>query len=286
MNNVDMSFVPTQSSPMKVRLNGTDFNYAQTQARTGGASVIVPFPNISTMSTDKGLLGLGVFPISISSVAVESSMQELCPHYCLVSGGLLGATNADKVNYFQSGENTIPYFIGYDFMQTCQTNPHDSFEKEPSWDICPAGQLYWRALGTAAHLDDSNNYNTGQGEELDPSYTGNISSLPPSGTTGPFFEVWCHRNIYAAVAAIGFPGTSVPALTPSSGYAFLYNVFDFGLGTEGPGKIIYSQGNNVPANAGWDSLLDPDFLPTLQATQTGSSPVSPWWGCGMQLEDI
>jgi hypothetical protein len=286
MNRVDMTVAPTQSSAMKVRMNGTDFNYAQTQARTGGASVIVPFPNISTMSLNKGLLGLGIFPVSISSVAVESSVQELCPHYCLVSGGLSGATSADKVDYFQSGENTMPYFIGYNFMKTCQTNAHDSFEKEPSWDTCPNGQLYWRALGTAAHLDTSNNYYTGNGEDLDPSYSGNISYLPPSSTTGPFFEVWCHRNIYAAVAAIGFPGTTVPVLTPSSGYVFIYNVWDFGLGTEGPGKIIYSQGHNTPANAGWDSLLSPDFLPTLQATNAGGSPLSPWWGCGMPMGNL
>jgi hypothetical protein len=167
------------------------------------------------------------------------------------------------------------------------------------WKVCP-GQVLYRALGTAAHLDESNSMYQGKGEALDPNYPA-FSKVPPSvnyvQSTGPFFETWCHRNYYVWLAANIFKLESIPAkVTAQSPYPTppFYSpktLFGYSGAAPNPGQVIYgSTGNSASGftsgsadqtgTAGWDAS---QISQGADGELLFNTALSPWWGCGAQL---
>jgi hypothetical protein len=265
-----------------------DFGYGGTNARTGGFTIDAQMPTVSVITeTGAGLFGLGRNSITIQSIAVEGATKELCPHYCLIKGGMASATANDAIDYFSAqGDNTAPYFIGFGFMRTCNSDPNADLAKSSSngtafgWSSCPTNSITWRALGSAAHLDETNSAYSGISESLSNAYVG-AQLAPPlnDAKTGPFFELWCHRKVFAMIEKNAFPADSADPGVPLNQQEadnFLGKIFGSPMS---PGSIIYNN-SHAPgaANAGWDSSQLQGNSNTVTISQ---GPLSPWWGCGI-----
>jgi hypothetical protein len=316
----------TAASHMSLPFTGApsgDFNLTDPNNRTGGFTVTAPLPQLSTISTNSGqsFLNIGNFPIHLAAAAVEGNILELCPHYCLRTGGLGSAQLSDAVDYFAYGDNTPPYFFTYNFMRTCHTAAGWNLAAYFYWsNECRnmntnLEEFTWRALGSAAHLDSTNYQYLGRGEELSPTYTGLQYAAPVvDGKTGPFFEVWCHRNMYAWIEHIAFPGhpnepNSViydPTAQDTPGWlvepggtyrvdwgetysiplewlfwpaAFTQSSMNVPNGYVPPGAVIYQDidhNTDEVGQAGWDTQVAAS--PTLGVNF--SPTLRPWIGCG------
>jgi Flp pilus assembly protein TadG len=320
------SFVPVNDM-------NVNYNFNSPQARTGGYTTIQPFRQASVLSTNSGVINLLFVSLTLNAPAIEATESQFCPHFCLKPGGPSKATIAkDRIDYFTNGDNTTPYYMGFHYMVTCATNQNpptpwdltESTELIPghstSWSVCfnaGAGilspSLTWRALGTAEHLDSTNNGYEQPGEFLDPSYwrslpaitaappaTGffpngtldtskNPPSVPPAmDKAGPFFEVWCHRNYYKWLDVYGLSQVKAPDRQAAQynsqdyltrAYGFFQN--EAGASHNGApraGQSIY--GSNPMGTAGWDAT-------NTSAAGGGSISyqplLTPWWGCGVPL---
>jgi len=189
------TIAPQTYAPPNVSL--PNYGFDQTNNRHGGASLMQPLQTISTV-TKTGLDPVSIFGgsvLTVTGIGVEPSFQETGVH------GNIGGTDfgtaasfASAHDYFSEGENTPPYFGGFNYLQFCGVNP----DPNNSWNGCPQ-QVEFLALGTAEYLDVDNWGRTTNG-------------IAPE-QQAVFWETLYHQNVYAELS------TQLPATISTKGAA-------------------------------------------------------------------
>jgi hypothetical protein len=217
---------PTPTIPVDYGYNGTASQQASAQVeRHGGASMMQPeqlqvtvtLPNVSRV------LGQA---LGTNGVAIEPKWVE-CGTHDDISGeacSLASPGPDSQNNYFTQGENTPPYFVGFNYLQQCSTTqPWGIYTgSNPAWEWgfvslnggsgwpgavapwtssspCSNGanysdsQISFIALGVAEFLDSSNWGDTSAG------VSGACDSS--GGTSQAVFEAAAyHQRMYALIA--------------------------------------------------------------------------------------
>lgn len=288
--------VTLDQNPAKIDEGGIQYGWGSTQQRTGGYSFTVPLPKLAELETDGANLFIGkALGVHLSSFAVGGSVRELCIHSCIGQGGVSASTYANSKDYHSEGDDVMPYFMSFNFMRTCVADPTLDLaqmipgESTYSWNTCPhmdvnqmaTTSINIRALGTAAHLDSTNDFYQGKGEMLNPTYAYGSTIAPAADEAGPFFELWCHRRMYFTIdlqLISNFPTRPVGNAAVKSfleSYVFRRdrsNGFNIS-----PMDFIYSNSPGHPS-AGWDAY------PLTTDTRYFYDPaneMTPWYGCGV-----
>jgi hypothetical protein len=165
-----------------------DYNIIDDTTRHGGATMMQAAQVVTTvLKSDLDGLLVGANPISVTGTAFAPQYLDFYSHQNVLgdavnSAAALGAAT----NYFTQGENVPPYFVGFHFMQFCET----SLEAGP-WSECTAPDF--DALGFAEYLDQDNWNRTQSGVV---------------GADATFKEMLCHQNKFADVATIAYAATT------------------------------------------------------------------------------
>jgi hypothetical protein len=126
--------------------------------------------------------------LGVSGQAIEPLWLECGPHYNVAQSnsqcGAAGQPGSFAVNYFTQGENTPPYYAGFDFREGCAL-------PQP-WTSCPVNYLFI-ALGMGEFLN-VRNWNA---PNAGASGTG-VSGTNPNST---FEWMACHQRAYSTLAA-------------------------------------------------------------------------------------
>jgi hypothetical protein len=165
-----------------------NYNVNDDTTRHGGVTMMQAAQVVTTvLKSDLDGLLVGTGPISITGTAFAPQYLDFYSHQNVL-GNALNSTAAltSAQNYFTQGENVPPYFVGFHFMQFCET----SLEAGP-WSECAAPDF--DALGFAEYLDQDN-WNRTQGGLV--------------GADAVFKEMLCHQNKYAGVAAVAYAATT------------------------------------------------------------------------------
>jgi hypothetical protein len=260
--------------PPTMPISGVMYGSAGNGSRSGGVSMLLPRQLLEGASIPTGLA-------TLNSTVIESSITDVCPHFCMVDGGFgTSAAQSTATSYFGSVDDNSPYFGGFGFMQTCYTDETDSITYQNSltvatqWDTCPTSAVLWRGFSFGAQL-------TSQNYEFAYSGMQQGDNLGDPTVNGTFFVAWCHRRFYAYIANQLSAWPTIPAST-SDLSAFLLALFH-GYDTNGtisPGAMIYGVGsNNTPSTQppGWDAT------DLMSAPSSSADPYedneNESWGC-------
>jgi len=191
VNQINPTAAPAPSATVYIDYGYNDPNptiaAASVNNRHGGASMMEPTQLSSTVGKQTSISLLGV-PLSVEGSMIEPQWMENGAHFDVANSasyGQSGGTNFQE-NYFTGGENTPPYFVGFNYLMNCT----DQQPWTTAQTSCTAGIVQFRALGIAEHLDDSN-WELPDGEIPGP--------LNP-GTLLAFAQVACHQAVYANLA--------------------------------------------------------------------------------------
>ena len=182
----DTTITPQTYAPPAVQLPNYGFN--QSNNRHGGASLIQPLQTISTV-TRTNLDPVSIFGgsvMTVTGIGVEPSFQETGVHGN-IGGNTFGtqASFAAATDYFSQGENTPPYFGGFNYMQFCPVAPDPN--PANSWNGCPT-TVEFLALGMAEYLDVQN-------------WGRSPNGIAPENQA-VFWEALYHQNVYAEISAV------------------------------------------------------------------------------------
>lgn len=259
-----------------INTENIDYQFNTPGARTGGFSFVVPLPQVADAYTNKDVLHFGNSAITLNAFAVEANIMEICPHLCINGNGQGSETESTAINYFTQGENTPPYFMSFNFSRFCGADKsQDLSVAAPEWDSCqslnPAllsnTSTDLRALGTAAHLDMSNDLYTQTGTYLSPAYNG-TAAPPDQNQAGPFYQLECHLQFYELIDNLAVQQT--PTITAGQ------NTFNPKWLAPGmPGYYIYNDGPGH-TTAGWD--VD-NLGGSTHYAEDPANALSPWYGC-------
>ncbi len=179
------SISPQTYAPPTVTL--PNYGFDQTNNRHGGASLIQPLQTISTVTrTNLDPISLfGGSVMTVTGIGVEPSFKETGVHGN-IGGNDFGsaASFAAAADYFSQGENTPPYFGGFNYMQFCAVAPDPNLAN--AWNGCPEA-VEFLALGMAEYLDVDNWGRTPNG-------------IAPE-QQAVFWETLYHQNVYAEITA-------------------------------------------------------------------------------------
>jgi len=180
--------ISTQQGLPSPALAPVNYNITDDNTRHGGVTMIQAAQVVTTvLKSDLDGLLVGGNAISITGTAFAPQFLDFYSHQNVLGDALNGGSALGNAqNYFTAGENVPPYFVGFHFMQFCET----SLEAGP-WSECPAPDF--DALGFAEYLDQDN---------WDRSQAGVV------GPDAVFKEMLCHQNKYANVAAVAFSATT------------------------------------------------------------------------------
>ncbi|HEY5231276.1 MAG TPA: hypothetical protein VIJ11_10350 [Galbitalea sp.] len=242
----DATIAPQTFAPPAVSL--PNYGFDQTNNRHGGASLMQPLQTISTV-TKTNLDPVSIFGgsvMTVTGIGVEPSFKETGVHGN-IGGNDFGtaASFASAADYFSQGENTPPYFGGFNYIQFCAVAP----DPNTSWNGCPQ-QVEFLALGTAEYLDIDN-------------WGRSQNGITPE-QQAVFWETLYHQNVYAEItqalpSAIGGKGSpslkiaqSVLNRTDSSQY--IWKVYSWDSQQQGgfpapgyvPGQYPLTPGANAP----------------------------------------
>ncbi len=161
-----------------------NYGFDQTDNRHGGASLIQPLQTISTV-TRTNLDPVSIFGgsiMTVTGIGVEPSFQETGVHGN-IGGNNFGtqASFASAADYFSEGENTPPYFGGFNYMQFCGAADSTT----TSWNSCPVTWSFL-ALGQAEYLDVDN-------------WGRSPNGIAPE-QQAVFWETLYHQNVYAEIS--------------------------------------------------------------------------------------
>ena len=173
----------------------TQYGFDQTTNRHGGMSMIQPLQQMATVSKsniDSLSPWTGGSVLSVTGYGIDVAYLETGVHANVNGDNFNSAQSTnDAVDYFQHGENTPPYFGGFDYMTYC---PVPNLQSLPNgtgpWTSCPSGISY-RALGLAEYLTTDNWTRTSPG--ITPENSGNSS--------GVFWETLYHHDVYAQISS-------------------------------------------------------------------------------------
>jgi hypothetical protein len=182
----DTTITPQTYAPPSVTL--PNYGFDQTNNRHGGASLIQPLQTISTV-TRTNLDPVSIFGgsvMTVTGIGVEPTFQETGVHGN-IGGNNFGtqASFAAATDYFSQGENTPPYFGGFNYMQYCSVADDPNLAN--AWNECPI-TMSFLALGMAEYLNVDNWGRTPNG-------------IAPE-QQAVFWETLYHQNTYAQISAL------------------------------------------------------------------------------------
>jgi hypothetical protein len=168
----------------------TQYGFDQTTNRHGGTSMIQPLQQMSMVtnsSVDSLSPWTGGSVLSVTGYGVDVSYLETGVHANVDGANFNGASGTSTaVEYFSDGENTPPYFGGFNYMQVCPyTDSTTSY-----WNSCPT-ETGFRALGLAEYLTTDNWSRPDPGESI-------VGTGPNSGSV--FWETVFHHDVYARIS--------------------------------------------------------------------------------------
>lgn len=271
---------PSASIPVDYQYNGSKSEVAGSGSnRFGGVSMLQPTLVKSNVNPHQVFSMFGN-DIGVHGQDVEPQWQECGAHYNvgnasdLTCGGSNPAANF-QVDYFSKGENTPPYFVGFNYIQHCK-------DTQPWTDCSGSGSgagVDFIAFGVAEYLDGAN-------------AARNQSGISGACDQATFYEAAYHQRVYADLAQF---------FTQYDNLLKLYETFG-GQGTQKPGTIFNAIGGGAPvsdfanwnefgsdgpgqkANAdikqiyGWDAHLQEGYTYTSKA-DPGQFPLQPDGRC-------
>jgi len=257
--------------------------------RHGGASMMEPTQLTTTVQKQNVTSLLGV-PLSVEGAAIEPQWLENGAHFDVANSSNYGQAGTNfQENYFSAGENTPPYFVGYNYIKNCP----DLQPWSTSQTSCTSG-IQFRALGVAEHLDDSV-WELPDGE------------LPGVGNPGEqlaFAQVACHQRVYATLASFFANNSALgslqnpansgnpisPMQTVGSGMDYKYwapfiagpsgGQYGFQVSPVVSGTVTGYQADTLIQQVySWDAFVTSG---TSHSTGVGSLPFPPAYGAGAQ----
>jgi hypothetical protein len=165
-----------------------DYNITDDTTRHGGVTMMQAAQVVTTvLKSDLDGLLVGTNPVTVTGTAFAPQYLDFYSHQNVLGNALnSSAALGEAQDYFTNGENVPPYFVGFHFMQYCETSLEAG-----AWSECAAPDF--DALGVAEYLDQDN-WNRSQGGLV--------------GTDAVFSEMLCHQNKFADVAAIAYSATT------------------------------------------------------------------------------
>jgi hypothetical protein len=252
--------------------------------RHGGASMMEP-SQLTTKVQKSNVISLLGVPLSVEGSMIEPQWLENGAHFDVANSPNYGQAGTNfQEDYFQNGENTPPYFVGYNYIENCP----DPQPWGATQTACAEG-VQFRALGVAEHLDDSI-------WELP---DGELPGLGNPGAQLAFAQVACHQRVYATLAAFFSSNSTLGVLQnpinsgkPISGpmgsgdYKF-WAPFVSGLGQTGfqvsptvSGTVTgFAADSAIQQIYGWDVMVTAGVS---HSTGVGSNPFPASYGAGMQ----
>jgi len=258
---------PTSTVPVDYGYNGAtaDPNYYQFH-RTGGYSQLQPILRQVTVTPSKVFKVGGVTPV-IRGSDTEPEWTECGAHFNLAGStaqcGGVAPTNY-QTDYFANGENTPPYYVGFNQMQVCNQNlPWGYFD-----GLCPPGggssSTGFAGLGVAERLEVSN---------------WSRATAGAINATDLFSEAGCHQRYYAQLADFYEAYTTLRYLYDKNQSSMHAMLFDSGLATRYPYTNWSGYSDPAhPANLairtvyGWDQ-------PVVPSAPLGTDQATPGLGC-------
>lgn len=185
VQSVDVSIQQGLPQPAQEPVN---YDIGNDALRHGGVTMIQAAQVVSTvLKSDLDGLLVGSNTFSVTGTSFAPQYLDFYAHENVLGDAQNSAAAlGDAQNYFTHGENVPPYFVGFHFMQYCET----PLSAGP-WSECPTAD--WDSLGFAEYLDQDN---------WDRSAAGVV------GSDAVFKEMLCHQNQFAAVAAIVYTSTT------------------------------------------------------------------------------
>lgn len=243
----------------------TAYGFNQTTNRHGGVSLMQPLQQMTTVSKspiDSLSPWVGGSVLSVTGYGVDVDYLETGVHGDISGDSFnTGAAATAAVDYFAHGENTPPYFGGFNYMAYCP-NVNDSIVLANAWNYCPNGVAY-RALGLAEYLTTDNWTRTQPG--LTPENAGSSSGI--------FWETEYHHDVYAQISS-ALPAT----ITSTASLILAQEVLDWNNALAEPQYIV--AGSNQPcapiAEAPPVTYCNADILKVYswdQIHQAGNPPV-------------
>jgi hypothetical protein len=243
--------------------------------RHGGASMMEPTQLTTTVQKQNVISLLGV-PLSVEGAMIEPQWLENGAHFDVANSSNYGQAGVNfQENYFSAGENTPPYFVGYNYIENCP----DPQPWATTATACVSG-VQFRALGVAEHLDDSV-WQLPDGE---------LPGLGNPGALLAFAQVACHQRVYATLAAFFANNSSLASLQtgpgvpisplPNSNYAYWGTAFNTGFGAAPSysGPVAGSTADGLIQEIyGWDAFVTSG---TSHSTGVGSLPFPPLYDAG------
>jgi hypothetical protein len=171
--------------PAQVPVN---YNITDDTTRHGGVTMMQAAQVVTTvLKSDLDGLLIGAGPVPVTGTAFAPQYLDFYSHQNVLGNATnSSAALGEAQNYFTHGENVPPYFVGFHFMQYCET-PLDA----GPWSECAAPDF--DALGFAEYLDQDN---------------WNRTQAGVVGSDAVFEEMLCHQNKFADVAEIAYAATT------------------------------------------------------------------------------
>ena len=169
--------------------------------RHGGATMMEPSQLTSVVNKGSVASILGV-PLAVEGSMIEPQWMENGAHFDVANSANYGQAGANfQVNYFTNGENTPPYYVGFNYIENCaDPQPWSSAQQGCSQPV------QFRALGIAEHLDDSD-------------WTLPNGEINTSGGNLAFVQVACHQRVYANLATFFANNSALGSLQTTPGVA-------------------------------------------------------------------
>lgn len=166
-----------------------DYNLSNDESRHGGVTMMQAAQVVTTvLKSDLDGLLVGSQPIAVTGTSFAPEYLDFYSHENVQGNDVNSAAALGQAqNYFTNGENVPPYFVGFHFMQYCET----PLTAGP-WSECPAPDF--DALGFAEYLDQDN---------------WNRTEAGVVGDDAAFKEMLCHQNKFANVATIVYNATTL-----------------------------------------------------------------------------
>lgn len=184
----------TQIAPPPMVFN-SQYNFGASNGRYGGVSLVQPVQNVvSILRSPLQDLVLGsTGSLSISGNSIEPTYRLINQHFNL-SGNNFNTWAAFKKTDDPLSESTPPYFIGFNYLQTCSYQIAGN--SVSGWATCPSlGPP--TALGSAEFLDAHN-------------WSRPLNGVLPS-PQAVFWETRYHQSLYASISTQLAHAETLPA---------------------------------------------------------------------------
>ncbi len=240
--------------------SGSAEQQASVNTRHGGVAMVQGTMVVGTANkSSANILGM---PISVVGTMIEPMWLENGVHFNAENADNYGSTTpvcaptpnpqtnpptparCFQGSIFSAGENTPPYFVGFNLMSHCTRNiPWDSSLNPSEGTTCDSGggnNIMYTPLGVAEFLDFNNWCDSSAPASTCttvPAAPGLSGSKPTDST---FATIACHQRLYAKLATFFQNNQNLQQIYINQG----------GLTTAGGGPGIYYLNRSLPGGVG------------------------------------